>query len=276
MKPKKAASKSTKATTSKTGGQRVVSQAGTEVQAFSLEPVFAALRKRYPTARQPEAAGICRAISTAAWSPTSSRTTARRIGRAGRRHAGVRAHAQARHRQRARVQPDDQGQWLGIAAHGAADRQRRHAVPGGFGEHGAGEAGVGVHVLGHPVLQIGRDRAGKLGAVGEGKAESMMVLEIDRQPAEDMPKIEAAVRKVLAEVRAIVGDWTAMREKMVGVADALSARRLPVDEDNRTRRRNSCAGLPPTTSPSSAIASTGSRSRTARTCWRRSRPVAWA
>ncbi|WP_342030139.1 hypothetical protein, partial [Acinetobacter baumannii] len=77
------------------------------------------------------------------------------------------------------------------------------------------ELGIGVHVLGHPVLRIARDKGGKLTAVGEGKSESLMVLEIDRQPADEMPKVEAAIRKVLAEVRAIVHDWAAMREKMV-------------------------------------------------------------
>ena len=46
------------------------------------------------------------------------------------------------------------------------------------------DAGIGVHVLGHPLLRFTRDKAGKLTAVGEGKPESLMLLEIDRQPAE--------------------------------------------------------------------------------------------
>ncbi|WP_155519050.1 NAD-glutamate dehydrogenase domain-containing protein, partial [Xanthomonas euvesicatoria] len=82
------------------------------------------------------------------------------------------------------------------------------------------DLGIGVHVLGHPVLRIARDKSGKLTAVGEGKGESLMVLEIDRQPPEEMPKLEAAVRKVLAEVRAIVQDWSAMRERMVMLAES--------------------------------------------------------
>ena len=46
------------------------------------------------------------------------------------------------------------------------------------------EQGVGVHVLGHPVLRFTRDKAGKLVKVGEGDAESVMLLEIDRRLAD--------------------------------------------------------------------------------------------
>lgn len=93
--------------------------------------------------------------------------------------------------------------------------------------------GVGVHVLGHPVVRFERDKSGKATAVGEGKAESLMMLEIDRQPAEAMPRIEAEIRRVLAEVRQIVGDWSAMREKMLAVAEDLATRRMPVSDGMR-------------------------------------------
>ncbi len=55
------------------------------------------------------------------------------------------------------------------------------------------ELGIGVHVLGHPVLQMERDKSGKLLAVGKGETESMMHLEIDRQSAEDTSEIEARI-----------------------------------------------------------------------------------
>src|SRR3546814_17325894 len=42
------------------------------------------------------------------------------------------------------------------------------------------EQGIGVYVLGHPVVPITRDRAGKLLEVGEGNPESLMHMEIDR------------------------------------------------------------------------------------------------
>jgi len=95
------------------------------------------------------------------------------------------------------------------------------------------DQGVGVHVLGHPVVQVSRDRAGRLIGVGEGDTESVMHLEVDRQTAEGMARIEATVRQVLADVRAIVNDWMAMREKMQQVAADLASRRLPVTDAER-------------------------------------------
>ncbi|MCW0375327.1 NAD-specific glutamate dehydrogenase [Xanthomonas sacchari] len=95
------------------------------------------------------------------------------------------------------------------------------------------ELGIGVHVLGHPVLRMQRDKGGTLENVGEGKAESLMALEIDRQPPEDMAQVEAAIRRILGEVRNIVRDWGGMREKMLALADDLTTRRLPVDDKGR-------------------------------------------
>lgn len=94
--------------------------------------------------------------------------------------------------------------------------------------------GVGVHVLGHPVVRFERDKAGKVTAVGEGKAESLMMLEIDRQQAEAMPRIAKAVEQVLDEVRQIVRDWGAMREKMLAVSEDLATRRMPVSDASRS------------------------------------------
>ena len=95
------------------------------------------------------------------------------------------------------------------------------------------DQGVGLHVLGHPVVQLGRDRAGKLTGVGQGTAESLMHLEIDRQTPEGCARIEAAVRGVLEDVRLIVGDWQAMRTRMEEVAEGLSGAALPVSDAER-------------------------------------------
>ncbi|WP_028920402.1 NAD-glutamate dehydrogenase [Pseudoxanthomonas suwonensis] len=95
------------------------------------------------------------------------------------------------------------------------------------------EMGVGVHVLGHPLVRISRDASGKLLAVGEGKPESLMLLEIDRQPAEAMRRIEQQIADVLAEVRAVVADWGVMRDRMQVLADDLATRRMPVDDTGR-------------------------------------------
>ncbi|HET6395777.1 MAG TPA: NAD-glutamate dehydrogenase domain-containing protein [Pseudoxanthomonas sp.] len=95
------------------------------------------------------------------------------------------------------------------------------------------DMGVGVHVLGHPLVRLERDRAGKLVRVGEGKAESLMLLEIDRQPAEAMGQIERRIAETLSEVRAVVSDWGLMRDRMQVLADDLATRRMPVDDASR-------------------------------------------
>jgi len=89
------------------------------------------------------------------------------------------------------------------------------------------ELGIGVHVLGHPVVPMRRDKAGKLLAVGEGAPESFMHLEIDRQSPAAMKAIEKDIRTVLEDVRAIVRDWPAMRAKMLEVADDLGKHDMP-------------------------------------------------
>ena len=95
------------------------------------------------------------------------------------------------------------------------------------------DMGIGVHVLGHPVLRASRDKAGKLLTLGEGDAESLMHLEIDRQQQSAMPAIRKAIEEVLADVRAIVGDWRAMQERMRAVADGLTGGKGPGSAGDR-------------------------------------------
>jgi glutamate dehydrogenase len=96
------------------------------------------------------------------------------------------------------------------------------------------EMGIGVHVLGHPVVPLARDRAGRLTGVGEGVIESFIHIEIDRQPQAAMAKIEARVREVLDDVRASVADWAAMRTRMLEVAEELPSHNIPVSDADRT------------------------------------------
>ncbi len=95
------------------------------------------------------------------------------------------------------------------------------------------DMGVGVHVLGHPLVRIARDGNGKLLSVGDGRPESMMLLEIDRQAPGAMREIEQRIAGVLAEVRGVVADWGLMRERMQVLADDLATRRMPVDDTGR-------------------------------------------
>ena len=95
------------------------------------------------------------------------------------------------------------------------------------------EADISVHVLGHPVVPVKRDKAGKLVAIGEGQPESLMHLEIDRQSTQSMASISKKLTTVLEDVRAIVADWSEMRGRMLEVADDLATRTLPIDDQSR-------------------------------------------
>ena len=95
------------------------------------------------------------------------------------------------------------------------------------------ELGVGVHVLGHPVIRMTRDKAGKLQQVGEGEPESLMHLEIDRQHQSAMPAIKQAIEGVLADVRAIVEDWRPMQERMREVAEGVATGKGKGSADDR-------------------------------------------
>ena len=94
-----------------------------------------------------------------------------------------------------------------------------------------------VHSVMHPVLQVDRDAGGHILGMHEesapgarGRVESFMHFEIDRRAdAEEMSRIEAAVRTAIGDVRACVRDWSGMRGKMHAIAEALSERPLPVD-----------------------------------------------
>ncbi|ACD58482.1 NAD-glutamate dehydrogenase [Xanthomonas oryzae] len=232
MTANKAASKSS-TTSVKPAAERAVPVLATEPQAVTLAPVFAALRKRYPAARQAEvqafAADLYRRMEEdefpnhppEQWAALASDmlefTRVRKAGMVNVRvfNPTLKSHGYESPHTLLQIVNDDMPFLVDSVSMTLAD------------------LGIGVHVQGHPVLRIARDKGGKLTAVGEGKSESLMVLEIDRQPPEEMPKLEAAVRKVLAEVRAIVHDWAAMREKMVMLADDLATRRLPIDDISR-------------------------------------------
>ena len=91
------------------------------------------------------------------------------------------------------------------------------------------ERGIGVHGLGHPVMKVTRDRAGRMQAVGEGQVESFIHVEIDRRSAAEARALEADLRQVLADVRASVDDWRAIRDRMLEAADALPTQAGPVE-----------------------------------------------
>ncbi|MGH8228185.1 MAG: NAD-glutamate dehydrogenase, partial [Steroidobacteraceae bacterium] len=91
------------------------------------------------------------------------------------------------------------------------------------------QAGIGVHLIVHPVLAVERGARGELTAVSlagpehPAGRESWQLFEIDRQldPAR-METLEQRLRAALEDVRAAVTDWRAMRERALGVAEAIA------------------------------------------------------
>ena len=67
--------------------------------------------------------------------------------------------------------------------------------------------GLAVHRLLHPIVPITRDGAGKLRQVGEGPPESIIYIELDRADARGRQELVRELQRVLADVRAAVGDW---------------------------------------------------------------------
>ncbi|HEU0305412.1 MAG TPA: NAD-glutamate dehydrogenase, partial [Lysobacter sp.] len=231
--PRKAAAKpaATKSATAKpASGEQPLAAEGLAV---SLEPILAAMRKRLPKARQAEGAAFINAFYRRMSDDELPRHTAdgwaalavdfldfaraRKPGTALVRmfNPTIKSHGWESQHTVLQVANDDMPFLVDTVTMALAD------------------LGIGVHVLGHPVVTFQRDKAGKLLSVGNGTAESLMHLEIDRQAANEMPKIGKVIEAALADVRAIVRDWGQMRDRMLQVADELGSRKFPVDENAR-------------------------------------------
>src|SRR5438132_5349353 len=97
--------------------------------------------------------------------------------------------------------------------------------------------GLTLHLVIHPVLRTRRSSSAELlslsapGASTEGRLESFMHVEVDRQtdPAK-LAELEAGVVKVLADVRAAVEDWKPMQARMVDVISRLESARSGVSD----------------------------------------------
>src|ERR1700722_5021302 len=89
-------------------------------------------------------------------------------------------------------------------------------------------ANLAVHLIVHPVLQVHRDRRGRLldlGANGGGpaRAESWQLYEIDRvTDPQELEKLQRDLEATLGDVRVAVHDWRAMRERVRAVIDSLA------------------------------------------------------
>ena len=111
-------------------------------------------------------------------------------------------------------------------------------------------------------------RSRAVGEAGpEARRESFIHAEVDRvSGATALAQLARDVERVLADVRLAVADWAAMRERALDVVREIEASPPPLPAGGARRRpRVPRAGLPTTTSRSSATAATISSAPTART-----------
>jgi glutamate dehydrogenase len=98
--------------------------------------------------------------------------------------------------------------------------------------------GFGMHMIIHPVMNVRRDEGGRLAEIlppGPDTAtdairESVIHAEVDRQTdPEQLAALEDHLLHVIAQVRAVVEDWPAMRERAREIATELADRPPPLD-----------------------------------------------
>jgi glutamate dehydrogenase len=95
-----------------------------------------------------------------------------------------------------------------------------------------------VHLVIHPIVRLARDAAGHITAKGEPRDESFMQIRINEQTGADrLEEIRRNVEHVLADVRAAVLDWRAMRAKVDHVVSELdnAPPPLPAEEVEEAR-----------------------------------------
>lgn len=85
--------------------------------------------------------------------------------------------------------------------------------------------GLGIHLVVHPVISITRASDNSISQLGEGLAESLIYIEVDRQSGQArLAEIEQAIARVLKDVRLAVRDWRAMNAKIpLALADMAGA-----------------------------------------------------
>jgi glutamate dehydrogenase len=112
--------------------------------------------------------------------------------------------------------------------------------------------GFGLHLVIHPVIRVRRGEDGTVAAVlsgggksdGEGVAESVMHVEVDRQTETDqLEALAEHVRRVLREVNAAVEDWQPMRDRVHALAAELETPPTGIDQAEADEARALMAWL---------------------------------
>ena len=129
--------------------------------------------------------------------------------------------------------------------------------------------GLAIHLIVHPIFAVQRDARGVLQSVVPRRVphlprESWMYIEVDRMvDAQQRAALASGIERVLADVRAAVGDWKAMVARLHGAREE-PMRTGPASRRKRRRKAAlSSTGWPATTSRCWDTSSTTWWSRTA-------------
>jgi glutamate dehydrogenase len=98
-----------------------------------------------------------------------------------------------------------------------------------------GSLGIGVHLIIHPLLDVRRDRAGRMvaaAAAGSARRESWQLFEVDRQiDPQRLQLIRTTLTATLADVRVVVADWQPMLQQARAAVRDLQAPGVPHEAD---------------------------------------------
>ncbi len=83
---------------------------------------------------------------------------------------------------------------------------------------------LSIHRLLHPIVNVSRDKQGRIEKIGEGEPESVIYIELDRADARGRQELVRHLKRVLADVRAAVTDWRPMLAEMASDAETLDDR----------------------------------------------------
>ena len=104
-------------------------------------------------------------------------------------------------------------------------------------------AGLAVHMIVHPVLEVRRDARGRIVGLGAEdaraqRAESWEMYEIDRRTdAETLERLRQDIERTLHEVRIAVEDWEPMRERVRAIVADLESNPPPLSSEEIAEAR---------------------------------------
>ncbi len=99
-----------------------------------------------------------------------------------------------------------------------------------------------THQVMHPVMNVARDADGHIHSITprnhgstDDLTEAVLHFEVDRQADDEaLTALHTEIRKVLDDVRVVVDDWAAMREKINEIIPFIEAQSLPVPDAEKT------------------------------------------